>query len=773
MVPVVSRSFSRKAILTAGLLIAGSRAVRPQEAPAFESAVVPILRQTCTQCHNENLASGSVNLKPLERRESFSSQREQWETVLRKLKTGEMPPPAVQKPAGLASMIRAIEIELDRLDRNTKPDPGRVTARRLNRTEYRNTIRDLLGVEFQTNQEFPTDDSGEGFDNLADVLTISPLLAEKYLGAAERISARALGLVKLPKPISASYAADIGGGQLAATNGSARRMGTSFIERVHRIDYDGDYVIQAGLSGHRGPEGKPVMMGFWMDGALLYSEEVATTPPKSVYFSPYEVKEFKVFLPEGLHTFRLGFANDDVGASMPRAKAFDSNANKYPHYIGFLGPEPASTEPASRKQILICDPDSDRACVQRIVSNLARRAWRRPTKASEVASLMKLVDLSQQEGMDARHGIQTALTAILVSPDFLFRIERDAEPRNPAATHSISDVELASRLSYFLWSSMPDDELLSLAESNRLSNPAVLDAQIKRMLSDERASSLAENFAGQWLETRNLDSVKPDPERFPEWNTELKDAMRTETRMFFDSILRENRPISEFLTARYTFLNELLARFYGIEGVKGAEFRRVELSKAERGGLLSQASVLTVSSYPTRTSVVLRGRYVLENILGSPPPPPPANVPPLDEATTGLVQSLRQQMEHHRANPACAACHSKMDPLGFALENYDAIGKWRTMDGKFAIDASGSLPDGTRFNGPSDLRQALATRLPQFAEALTRKMMVYALGRGLESYDRRSINSILSNWGKSDYRFQMLIFEIAHSLPFQSRRGEP
>jgi len=481
--------FLRKPVLAVAVLVGCSVSFRSQEAETYETSVVPILRQTCSQCHNENLASGGVNLKSLERKESFTSQREQWENVLRKLKTGEMPPPAVQKPAGLASMVRVIETELDRLDRNTKPDPGRVTARRLNRTEYRNTIRDLLGVEFQATQEFPVDDSGEGFDNIADVLTISPLLAEKYLAAAERLSARALGLVKLPKPISASYAADIGGGQLAATNGSARRMGTSFIERAHRIEYDGDYVIQAGLSGHRGPEGKPVTLGFWMDGTLLYSEEVATTPPKSVYFNPYEVKEFKVFLPEGLHTFRLGFMNDEIGASMPRNKAFDSSANKYPHYIGILGPQPVSTESPSRKKILICDPASGRACVERIVSNLARRAYRRPAKANETASLMKLVDLTQKEGMDVEHGIQTALTAILVSPDFLFRIERDSEPKNPAATHRITDIELASRLSYFLWSSMPDDELLGLAERNRLSTPATLEAQITRMLADSRTSA--------------------------------------------------------------------------------------------------------------------------------------------------------------------------------------------------------------------------------------------------------------------------------------------
>jgi hypothetical protein len=385
---------------------------------------------------------------------------------------------------------------------------------------------------------------------------------------------------------------------------------------------------------------------------------------------------------------------------------------------------------------------------------------------------MRLTERARAEGLGIEHGIQTALTAMLVSPDFLFRIERDAEPRNASAVHRVSDVELASRLSYFLWSSMPDDQLLDLAEKNGLRDPAVLDAQVTRMLADPRASALADNFAGQWLETRNLDAVKPDPEKFPQWNGELKEAMRTETRMFFDHILRENRPLPEFLTARYTFLNEDLARFYGIENVKGMDFRRVDLQTIERGGILSHASVLTVSSYPTRTSVVIRGRYILENILGAPPPPPPPNVPPLDEEAAGVVQSLRQQMEQHRANPNCAVCHSKMDPLGFALENYDAIGRWRTLDGKFPIDTAGTLPDGTRFTGPSDFRDALATRMPQFAEALTRKMFVYALGRGLESYDRRSVNTVVSNLEKKGYPFQALIFEIVQSLPFQSRRGE-
>jgi cytochrome c553 len=745
---------------------------RSQEPATYETAVAPILRQTCSQCHNETTTSGGLNLKPLDRKESFSTHRAEWETVLRKLKAGEMPPPTMQKPAGLASMVTTIERELDRLDQSVKPDPGRITARRLNRTEYRNTIRDLLGVDFQATQEFPTDDSGEGFDNIADVLTISPLLAEKYLSAAERISARALGLVRLPQPISASYSAEQGGGQIAGTTGTARRAGTSFIEVTHRVDYDGQYVVRAGLSGHRGDQGQPVVMGLWMDGTLLYQEEVATTPPKTVYFSPYELKEFKIFLPEGRHVFRLGFMNDEIGANMPREKRFDSAANKYPSYLEFLGPERPSEESKGRKNILICDPASGKACVERILSTLARKVYRRPVKAAEVASLVRLVDRSRAEGLSAEQGIQTALTAMLVSPDFLFRIERDADPRNATAVHRVSDVELASRLSYFLWSSTPDDQLLDLAERGRLKDPTVLDQQVTRMLADQRSSALSENFAGQWLEIRNLDSVKPDPEKFPEWNADLKEAMRTETRLFFDSMLRGNRPISEFLTARYSFLNEQLARFYGIDNVKGMDFRRVDLQNRERGGILGQASVLTVSSYPTRTSVVLRGRYILENILNSPPPPPPPNVPPLDEETAGVKQSLREQMEQHRANPSCSVCHSKMDPLGFALENYDAIGKWREKDGRFPIDTVGTLPDGTRFTGPSDLRDALATRTPQFAEALTHKMMVYALGRGLESYDRRSINSILRNWETKGYAFQQLIFEIVHSLPFQSRRGE-
>jgi hypothetical protein len=369
-------------------------------------------------------------------------------------------------------------------------------------------------------------------------------------------------------------------------------------------------------------------------------------------------------------------------------------------------------------------------------------------------------------------GLVLAIQAMLVSPHFLFHIERDLYPGDPTRLHRISDVELASRLSYFLWNSMPDEELLSLAERRRLSVPQVLDAQLTRMLADPKASAMAENFAGQWLEVRNIDSIKPDPDKFPAWTPELRDAMKTETRMFFDAILRGNRPIGEFIDARYTFLNETLARHYGIDGVTGPEFRRVDLTTPERGGVLSHGSVLAVSSYPTRTSVVIRGKYILQNILGAPPAPPPADVPPLDEQAVGTSASLRQQMEAHRTNAICASCHTRMDPLGFALENYDAIGRWRTSDGGFPVDSSGVLPGGRKFSSPAEMRQILSERVPDVTRLLTEKLLIYSLGRGLQRYDRPTVNAITKRVAASGYGFQTLVREVVRSLPFQSRRAE-
>jgi len=386
-----------------------------------------------------------------------------------------------------------------------------------------------------------------------------------------------------------------------------------------------------------------------------------------------------------------------------------------------------------------------------------------------VASLSRFYQMARQQGQNAEQGIQLALQAALVSPEFLFRIER--EPTN-GAIHRVSDVDLASRLSFFLWSSMPDERLLAVAESGKLHLPATLDAEVTRMLADPKSSALAENFAGQWLEMRNLDEIHPDPMKFPKWSPDLRDAFKTETTLFFTHVVRENRPVSDFIDARYTFVNEMLAKHYGIPDVKGDEFRRVNLTTDQRGGILSQGSVLAVSSYPTRTSVVLRGKYVLENILGTPPPPPPPDVPQLDDAATGATASLRQQMESHRSSPICASCHSKMDVLGFGLENYDAIGAWRTADGKFPVDSSGTLPNGKSFSTPAELRRLLLANLPEFEHCLSQKMLTYALGRGLGPSDRNTLSQIDRNVIQSEYRFQALIREVVHSMPFQMQHSE-
>jgi hypothetical protein len=427
---------------------------------------------------------------------------------------------------------------------------------------------------------------------------------------------------------------------------------------------------------------------------------------------------------------------------------------------------------ASRQKVLVCDPDSGRACIERILSTLARRAYRRPVTARDTASLMKFVDMAKADGHTTEQSLQLAMQAMLVSPNFLFRIERDPNPEDASQAHEVSQVELASRLSYFLWSSMPDDELLGLAESGRLRQPGTLRQQIARMLADPRAHALASNFAGQWLEIRNLDTAQPDPKKFPDWNAELRDAMKMETTLSFEHVLKEDRSIAEFLKSDYTFLNERLARFYGIDGVTGPEFRRVALATEQRGGLLSQASVLTVSSYPNRTSPVIRGKYVLGNILGAPPPPPPPDVPNLDEAAVTTAGSMRQQLEKHRTDAVCASCHARMDPLGFGLENYDAIGRWRATDGTFPVDSSGTLPDGRTFSGPAEMRAILIGQLPQFSRTLIEKMMTYALGRGLRSYDRQTVDRINQNIAAGDYRLQSMILQIVESLPFQSRRGE-
>ncbi len=760
----------------ATLCAATKPSVTPTDPAAFNQTVKPVLASTCTLCHNERMMSGGLNLKPLATPSSLLENRETWGKILQKIRSGEMPPKDAPHPpqAQLDAMAKFVEGELDRYERAQPRDPGRVVARRLNRSEYTNTVRDLLGVEFRATKEFPTDDLGFGFDNIASVLTVSPVLMERYLSAAEEISARALGANPLPKkPLEVLY---------HNRDKKIRRLDFSTIEATHNVQWDGDYVVRFGLPGQRAKDAKPVKMGLWMDGKLLNTIPVETKPSGLEYFDPYSEEQMRLTLPEGDHVFRAGFIDDDFVKNLTSKEAYDRKKNKFLDSLTFIGPYPSAVERPSRKKILICDPHSGPACVNRIVATLAHRAYRRPVTPQEVASLVRFVDQARGEGQSVEQGLQLAIEAMLVSPHFLFRIEHDPAPvmkpvSGVVSSHPISDVELASRLSYFLWNSMPDDTLLSLAESGRLHQPAVLDAQWKRLLADPHAAALATNFAGQWLETRSLDEVKPDPKKFPAWGPELREAMRTETRMFFEYIFQEDRPLSEFLDAPYTFLNDRLAKYYGIDGVTGPDFRRVDLtatgaSASQRGGVLSQASVLTVSSYPTRTSVVIRGKYVLQNILGAPPPPPPPDVPVLDEASIGQDASLRQQMERHRSDAMCASCHAKMDTLGFGLENYDGLGKWRTLDGKFPVDSSGTLPNGKSFTTPAELRKLLLDQMPDFTRCLTEKMLTYALGRGLDPADQRYVTDIVRKVEASGYRSRTLIAAVIDSYPFLNGRAE-
>jgi hypothetical protein len=737
------------------------------QADGFDTAVRPVLTGTCVQCHNGRLQSGGLNVEALTSSDSLVRNRDVWEKMLRRLRAGDMPPTGAPRPAPaqLEAMTAYIEGAFDRADASTPQDPGRVTARRLNRNEYTNTIRDLLGVRFRAEKYFPADDSGDGFDNISDVLTVSPLLTERYLAAAERIARWAISTEIPSKPIEADY---------RLRDRKARRLDRSTIEAEHRVEFAGTYTVRIGLPGERprvnGQDAAPVTLGLWMNGDLVASKTVETKPSGLVYFDPYSEEELRVELPEGDHVFRAGFIGDPFVSTLSNADAYDRKKNKFLDSMVFVGPFTPNGQKASRKKVLSCDPASGRRCVERIVSDLATRAYRRPATAREIEALMRFVELGAR-GRSADHGIQLAIQAMLISPNFLFRIERDPNPRDPVAVHKLTPHELASRISYFLWSSMPDDELLALAASGRLADRTILDGQVNRMLADPRAAAFAENFAGQWLETRNLDVVKPDPDAFKEWDAELRDAMKRETTMFFEYVLRENHPVSDFLMADYTFLNARLAAHYGVAGVTGPEMRRVPLQTDRRGGVLSQGAVLTVSSYPTRTSPVIRGKYVLQNILGTPPEPPPGDIPPLEEAAAA-GGSARQQLERHRSNPACATCHRNMDPLGFGLENYDAIGRWRDRDGQFPVDSTGMMPDGQTFSTPGEMRALLAARVPQFSRTLTEKMLTYALGRGLKPFDRRAVDTVQRAVAADGYRFQTLVREVVHSVPFTSRRGE-
>ncbi|MEO6035187.1 MAG: DUF1592 domain-containing protein, partial [Verrucomicrobiota bacterium] len=652
------------------------------------------------------------------------------------------------------------------------PDPGRVTFHRLNRTEYNNTIRDLLGVDFHPAEDFPADDTGYGFDNNGDVLSLSPILLEKYMAAAEKI----LDAAMITRFSTNGATKRIAATKMAATVGEPVSSGFRLsrngeISTTNLFRETGEYLFRVRAYGEQAGD-EPARMEIWAGGQKIKTFDVTATQSKpAIYEAPFSV-------PAGQQKIAVAYINNYVNKNDPDPSNRDRNL--VVDYIEIIGPAGPVVLSETHQRIIpkaVPVAASERKQYAReIIGRFARRAFRRNVSASELDRIVQFVDLAQSEGENFESGIKLALEAILVSPHFLFRDEPQNNPNNSKSIHPIDEFALASRLSYFLWSSMPDAELLRLAERGKLRKN--LDAQIKRMLTDKKSHALVENFAGQWLQIRNLDLVRPDQEKYPAFDDALRFAMRQETELFFESILKENRSVFDLLSADYTFVNERLAKHYGIPGVTGEAFQRVSLkgnpATATRGGILTQASILTLTSNPTRTSPVKRGKWVLENILGTPPPPPPPNVPELKEGKgTPLTGTLRQRMVQHRADPNCASCHARMDPIGFAFENFDGIGAWRKEDDKLPIDPSGELVTGEIFQGATELRQILVSqKQADFVHCFTEKLLTYALGRGLEMYDRCAVEKITKGAGKRGYKMNDVVAGIIESVPFQMRRGE-
>ena len=775
---------------------------------AFDEQVRPFLDSFCASCHNDDLQTADLSFDPFTGAGAAAEHTDLWERVAERLRAGQMPPAGRPRPpaAAVAQILAWADALTGRTPAAGARDPGRVTARRLNRVEYNNTVATLLGVHGRPADEFPADDSGYGFDNNGDVLSLSPLLMEKYIAAARQLSRDAVFGPPLPDaPLQlAHYMArrshDAGGSLDDADTLPFSMRGALY--GSHLFPWTADYELRFRVANYRTrpprPAGQRPSRPATPDtpaGREQFIEEMRRAAPPVPVVATLDGKVFNEVMIEGVNAFgyergeivsrvRVEAGAHDFRVSYPHvADIVDPRDNVLPDgrrilyidYLDIVGPfDPSPAPPASHDRIFVCrhpPGEHQESCAGEIVTDLARRAYRRPATPAEVTRLTGLIAEAQQVGDSFEEGVRVAVQAVLLSPHFLFRIERD-QPAATGGAHPVSDHELASRLSYFLWADMPDDELFRLADAGRLGRPEVLDAQVRRMLADRKSAALVDSFAAQWLQLRNLDRVKPDPARFPTVDDELRDAMRRETALFVEAIIREDRSVLDLIDGPFTFLNGPLAHHYGITGIAGEAFRRVALAGTQRGGLLTQASILTVSSYPTRTSPVLRGKWVLDNLLGAPPPDPPEGVPALDEAAVGASGSLRTQLERHRADPTCAVCHDQIDPLGFGLERYDAAGAWRTHDGEFPIDDSGTLPDGTTFRGARELKAILKSQQEAFTRNLAAKLLTYALGRGLESDDAAVVETIRAQAADAGHRFSSLVRGVVLSEPFRMRRGE-
>jgi mono/diheme cytochrome c family protein len=773
--------------------VPGTQAVQTRGVGPAPSAASGVLNQYCLSCHNQGTrtpatASGAF----FDRLDSskVSEAPEIWEKVVRKLRTGTMPPPGSPRPAPEIYDATASWLEAE-LDRTARPDPGRPALRRLNRAEYGNAIRDLLDLHVDVESLLLPDDAAFGFDNIGDLLDVSPSLLERYLTAADRVSALAVGDTATPAG-SQTYSAR--GDQSQNIDRQGMPLGTvGGLTANYTFPLSGEYefrvaLLRNNLEGIRGLE-HPHQLEISVDGERLLLETVGgeadAARPGATITDKSDVTDARLRvrapIQAGPRDVTATFVRK-IGESTARLRPFDrSNADTYesigrPHVetLTVLGPflPSGAGDTPSRRRIFICRPDErnpsrdEDVCARRILSTLAQRAYRRPVTAADLELLLPFYKEGRQKGT-FESGIQLALRRLLASPTFVFRAESDPQNGNTAR---ISDIELASRLSFFLWSSIPDDTLLDLAARNRLREPAILEAQVRRMLADSRADAMAENFAGQWLHLRNLEGINPNTDEFPDFDNDLRLAFTQEAELFFSSIMREDRSVMDFLTADYTFVNERLARHYGIPRVYGSRFRRVALGPEfeARRGLLGKGGVLMSTSRADRTSPVLRGKWILENLLGTAPPPPPPNVPPLDAKPGAKPRTIRERMSMHRA-PGCVSCHQLIDPLGFALEGFDAVGGWRTHEAGVPIDASSNLADGRAVNGVGELRAALAARPEAFVQTLTEKLMTYALGRGLQHYDMPVIRGIVKDSKAKNYSFTAVVLGIVKSVPFQQR----
>lgn len=755
---------------------------------ALASSGQQFVQQYCAGCHNDKLRSGGLALTRLDPAHPGLNAPE-WEKVIVKLRAGMMPPAGAVKPdrRTVLGFAASIEKGLDE-GATARPNPGRPALHRLNRTEYANSVRDLLDLEMDPAAYLPPDDMSHGFDNMAEVLNVSPTLMEGYVRAAGKISRLAIGDAAM-KPIVETYHVPSTLSQTRHIDGAPFGTRGGMVVR-HNFPADGEYVFRMTLyfttntfvfgTFQKGEQLEIAVNGervalLNVNPAMKVDDDLRT-PPIPVNAGPQTISAAFIQKASGPVEDYLAPYEHSLG-DLFAGRTQGVTALPHLRDLGINGPYRATGvgDTPSRRRIFTCRPSEAKEelpCARRILSALALQAYRRPASDEDMEDLLSTYQAGRNEG-GFESGIRLALQLILANPQFVFRFERTPSGVTAGANYRISDLELASRLSYFLWSAAPDQELLDLACRKKLSDSNGLEQQVRRMLADRRSAALATNFAGQWLYLRNLDDSQPDLFLYPNFSRNLLQSMRRETELFFDSILREDRNVLDLLTADYTFVDELLAKHYGIPNVAGSRFRRVNLTDVNRRGLLGQGSILTVTSFANRTSPVVRGKWVMDTLLGAPPPKPPADVPPLKENAAGSKPlPVRARLEEHRSNPACAACHTMMDPIGFALENFDALGAWRRSDSGFTVDATGQLVDGTKVDGPASLRQALAGHSDAFIRTFTQKLLTYALGRGIEYYDMPVVRAIDREAARHDNRFSSFILGIVRSTPFQMRRAE-